>query len=214
MLLLVRAVQRADFAVRFGQCNLTGESPRALANLRQQVARFLAGPAVRKSAPIAPLDQFCAVPSVDPLGISVRDLQALQSRARGILVHALGMRAPAGDAADTSTVPLSAEWSVLGATQEKPGMVQVRGTLIDVFTLTLFHLFAAGWLHHVSPCPECGTLFVRIRRQKYCRRRCVNHANLRAWRARRGRTRINEDARKAYARRIKARLGAATHVGR
>jgi predicted RNA-binding Zn ribbon-like protein len=30
-------------------------------------------------------------------------------------------------------------------------------------------------------CPECGNVFLRVRKQLYCTRRCVNRANMRAW---------------------------------
>lgn len=36
----------------------------------------------------------------------------------------------------------------------------------------------------VCPEPKCRQLFVRVRKQVYCSRRCVNRANQREWRNR------------------------------
>ena len=55
------------------------------------------------------------------------------------------------------------------------------GSLRDLFLSTLVFLLARD-VAHVRRCPECQTIFYRVRKQRYCTRTCTNRANMREWR--------------------------------
>jgi hypothetical protein len=62
-------------------------------------------------------------------------------------------------------------------------------------------------------CPECWTVFLRIRKQQYCSRRCVNRANMRAWLKRQhGKASHRASSKRSYAKRVRARLGAKVQI--
>jgi hypothetical protein len=64
-------------------------------------------------------------------------------------------------------------------------------------------------------CPECRTVFIRVRKQRYCTRRCVNRANMRAWTARpHGKASHRKSSREAYKKLVRARTGPRVKVGR
>ena len=57
------------------------------------------------------------------------------------------------------------------------GTIQLAGTynigrLVEVLVKT----------QKIRRCPECSDLFLKIRKQKYCSRTCVNRVNKRDWR--------------------------------
>jgi hypothetical protein len=51
-----------------------------------------------------------------------------------------------------------------------------------MFLMKLLLLLNEQSLDNVSDCPECGKIFYRIRRQKYCSPKCTNTATVRAYR--------------------------------
>jgi hypothetical protein len=55
------------------------------------------------------------------------------------------------------------------------------GSLRDLFLSTLVFLLVRD-VAHVRRCPECRTIFYRVRKQRYCTRTCTNRANMRDWR--------------------------------
>lgn len=56
-------------------------------------------------------------------------------------------------------------------------------------------------------CPECSAVFLRIRKQRYCTRRCVNRANMRTWlKDRRGKASHRASSKRSYEKRIRTRL--------
>jgi hypothetical protein len=64
-------------------------------------------------------------------------------------------------------------------------------------------------------CPECGAMFLRIRKQVYCGRRCVNRANMREWLGRPRRKAQHQDSsRRSYAKRVRARTNGNVKIGR
>jgi hypothetical protein len=73
-----------------------------------------------------------------------------------------------------------------GFNKSTPGRNQVviHGATEQCFLTLLI------WLLHQEPpdrilaCPECQTLFYRIKQQAYCSRKCGNRATVRNWRAR------------------------------
>jgi hypothetical protein len=62
-------------------------------------------------------------------------------------------------------------------------------------------------------CPECESMFLRVRKQRYCGRRCVNRANMRTWLAsQEGRKAHRAFSRRSYAKRVRRRLGANVRI--
>jgi hypothetical protein len=88
------------------------------------------------------------------------------------------------------------------------------GSLRDLFLSTLVFLLARD-VAHVRRCPECKTIFYRVRKQRYCNRTCTNRANMRDWRqtekAKQGESDLNHAR---YKTRVQRRLGANVSVGR
>ena len=54
--------------------------------------------------------------------------------------------------------------------------LHVTGALRDVFLEVLFHLLGSEESDRILRCPECSSLFYRVRRQKFCRPSCANRA--------------------------------------
>ena len=74
-------------------------------------------------------------------------------------------------------------------------------------------------VHHptrsrLRSCPECRAVFLRIRKQRYCSRRCVNRANMRAWlRVQAGKKSHQASSRRSYARRVHADTSQNVRIG-
>ena len=87
-------------------------------------------------------------------------------------------------------------------------VLHVQGSVQDVFVYVLLQALTRTSIHPVRRCAVCGRIFVRVRKQLYCTRRCTNAASTRAYR----RTPLGKEAvqrtnRRAYEKRTKARLG-------
>jgi hypothetical protein len=105
-------------------------------------------------------------------GLPEKDLNALQVKAREMLLSAAGeMR--------VSSVRTSLEKKIIP--QEKYRIFSFRGSIPALFLETLFWLIVSC-PDRIRRCPECERLFVRIRKQEYCSRTCVNRVNKRDWR--------------------------------
>jgi hypothetical protein len=90
----------------------------------------------------------------------------------------------------------------------------VTGPLLEVACATLCFLLRSETAQRLRRCPECDTLFFRVRKQLYCSRHCVNAANMRAWRkTSRGRRKSRDNSRNSYVRLRRAQLGPKVKVG-
>jgi hypothetical protein len=72
-------------------------------------------------------------------------------------------------------------WLYWQRDQDEDAALFQDGSLRDLFLSTLVFLLAQD-VAHVRRCPECQTIFYRVRKQQYCTRRCTNRANMREWR--------------------------------
>lgn len=87
-------------------------------------------------------------------------------------------------------------------------VLHVEGDTRGAFLTTLLFLLAQQSTNRVSKCPECDRLFLRVRKQLYCSRTCVNRANKRDWRkTQKGKENGRAQARARYEKKIKAKLG-------
>ena len=68
---------------------------------------------------------------------------------------------------------------VVGPADER--VLRFGGTTRSCFVLTLGYLLKQPAGKRVVMCPECGRIFVRVRRQIYCRRGCANKATWRKY---------------------------------
>jgi hypothetical protein len=64
------------------------------------------------------------------------------------------------------------------------GPSQVFGPARDVFLWHLFVLLQQEPLDRIRRCPECATIFYRVKKQAYCSRTCGNRVTQRRWRER------------------------------
>lgn len=58
----------------------------------------------------------------------------------------------------------------------------IEGTPRELFFSILQLLIVRGADTQLRKCPECGTFFIRIRKQQYCSRACTKRAVMRDWR--------------------------------
>lgn len=61
--------------------------------------------------------------------------------------------------------------------------INIRGPIVDVFAALIIFLLHESPGIPILRCPECATIFYRIRKQQYCSCQCVNRVNARKWRA-------------------------------
>ena len=82
---------------------------------------------------------------------------------------------------DPNGLPLAGE-VLLGPSGVRP--VQVIAPLRMLFFWYLFWLLLAEPPDRIQRCPECATIFFRVKKQAYCSRTCGNRATQRRWRER------------------------------
>jgi hypothetical protein len=92
---------------------------------------------------------------------------------------------------------------------------QVEGRPRDLFLHLLFSSFEHEPPDRVRRCPECQTIFVRRGKQAYCSDRCNNRVTARKWRAKPAvKKKRRDDARTAYRKQVREKLGDDVLVGR
>jgi hypothetical protein len=97
-----------------------------------------------------------------------------------------------------------------------PVQVTLWADLMTVFELrAVLVLGSPAALERLRGCPECGAVFLRVRKQRYCSRKCVNKANMRTWlKSNRGRTSHRASSTRSYDKRVRASHPNATIAGR
>jgi hypothetical protein len=86
---------------------------------------------------------------------------------------------------------IGGDWATTPTTAFKPeityellpgGVLCAHGKFRDMFVQRIINVIAnPAEMSKVKQCPECGTIFSRVRRQKYCSGACVDRANKRVW---------------------------------
>ncbi len=99
------------------------------------------------------------------------ELLAMQADARALLAPIA-----AGGAITVSLADVTATGR-LG----EPDSLAYQGAPVDAFRVALGLWLMSGEGRQVRPCPECGALFYRIRRQIYCSAVCTDRATWRAY---------------------------------
>jgi predicted RNA-binding Zn ribbon-like protein len=110
----------------------------------------------------------------------------------------------------SSAAPESVEVVItLDAESGRAPRIVLSGEYLDLLFVKAVWLLAsdpAG--SRLRLCPECEAAFLRIRKQLYCSRRCVNRANKRAWLDRGpGKASHRASSRRSYVKRARAHTG-------
>lgn len=169
--------QRLQFAVAFAAMDLDRLRPGDVLNLRADLADFLTTDAVIVDGP-------------PPQKCRAGELRDLQHEVQRVLTEMVAKREPSGNHWPLSTyTPLIKIKDLdLGITPldslGMPGRNLLRAKLPmrEAFFWTLSFLLCQEPTSRILQCPECDTIFYRVRNQQYCRRACVNRANKRTWR--------------------------------
>jgi len=89
---------------------------------------------------------------------------------------------------------------------ETPALVFLGGFLNLLFIKAAVVLATEASAGRLRLCPECESLFLRVRKQQYCSRRCVNRANMRTWlKSKRGKASHRASSTRSYDKRKRAR---------
>jgi hypothetical protein len=172
------AEERIRFVIRFASTDLEQLRPGDWLNLRDDLQAFLA------------LDQVVIVEGPRPQDYTADDFRALQVEVREFLSGLVQARKPSGHwplAHHSKFITfqhLAYYVTPLDAIGH-PGRTRlgVQGSTRDAFWSVFIFLLWDEGIERLMACPECGTIFYRNRKQRYCTRRCVDRVNQRSFRA-------------------------------
>jgi hypothetical protein len=193
---------RLQFAVQFAQMDLDTLRPGDWMNLRWDLQLFLN--LEGKDTPLElqrKLQSGTYVPDISHGGVMAvvldgpqltdmpeADIKALQAETQAVFTEVVTTRNPPHKTEYDIEIP--ARWAIISLdahplSKGRPGrnLVVVKGTARNMFLLVLLLLLKEEPTDRILPCPECGRLFYRVRKQAYCSRSCVNRATVRKWRA-------------------------------
>lgn len=114
-----------------------------------------------------------------PHEMTAEALKDLQRDVRMALTERGTIQGPGGV---FEQVHLFATWPQVKLASFGSGFAEIQATARDGVLFVLALLLYALPANALRSCPECGTPFVRVRKQQYCSRRCTNRANMRTWR--------------------------------
>jgi hypothetical protein len=200
------AAERLKFAVQFSQLDLDNLRPGDWMNLRDDLVQFIFGPHARWVQEFKELDEVIKQSPHDvqaqdrvmlrhlrepkrllpplPNEYPEDDFRSLQEDVRMLLRSLVGRRDQT--LRGIRSVPIAVYVTVLivPPMEGKPErrMLTPTGPTRDVFLWILSHLLEQGPTNPIRKCPECDTIFYRIRKQQYCSRTCVTRAGMRKWR--------------------------------
>jgi hypothetical protein len=170
------AEDRLRFVVEFASMDLDRLRPGDWMNLKDDLQAFLC------------LDQV-VVEGRRPQDFSPDEFRALQQEVQQVLRELVQHREPSGHwplANHTTPFRVQVAYQVTPLDRlGRPGrnMLGVRGPTREVFLVVLSHLLWQEATERIVQCPECGTIFYRNHKRRYCTRRCVDRVNQRSWRA-------------------------------
>jgi hypothetical protein len=176
--------KRSRFLVYFINTDLQHLEPGGLAAIKSGLADFLSPVRVDAHGPV--MASIDVLPSPEALGLeALVDLQ----RGLGTFVRQIvasrrgGPRAQIAVQCRLMLFPLQPLRAPARIRRGRSFLVQAWG---DTATMTYVSVASLMSLEGGAPilvCPECGALFVRHRRQRYCSAACTLRANQRTWRA-------------------------------
>jgi hypothetical protein len=182
------AAERVQFALQFAQMNLDTLSRGQGLTLREDLEDFLrcrpgkqyrCDPGDVIAAPLAMLTP--PLPQEYPKDA----LRQLQQETHAIFSRLVDSRNAWAKDISQGWVSISGEYylnSFPDVGKRSSNHLLMKGTTRDVFLKILIDLLKYEPTDRILRCPECRTIFYRIRKQQYCSRRCTNRANVRQWR--------------------------------
>jgi hypothetical protein len=200
------AAERLKFAVQYAQLDLDRLRPGDWMNLRDDLEQFIFGSheqraraseefaeMVKRSLPdrdlitremLRRLRELYLLEPPHPREYPEDAFRALQEDVHSLLRGLVGSRDRRGDAIPPVTVAVHLVIIVVPHTESEPErrVLVPMGPTRDVFLWILSHLLEQGPTDAIRRCPECDTIFHRVRKQQYCSRPCVMRASMRKWR--------------------------------
>ena len=113
-----------------------------------------------------------------PPAMTDAELVALQGEVQQILAGLVGDWEPTEHGGPLGLTRVTVSKQLIPHDQSDRSFVWVTGAPRDVYLEYLFHLAIHVGVDRIRRCPapDCGRLFIRERRQKYCTRECTNRA--------------------------------------
>jgi uncharacterized C2H2 Zn-finger protein len=192
------ADERIAFLLKLSALDLRHMRAGDWLNLRDDLADFL-GIGPRSHEGLYMGGRQIASPTTPPFPKDMTEdaLRALQAELIALLGALVGGRDTTQSVFPTFEIGAT-RYALVGSPNTGP-LVSVTGATRDIVLLTAIQLLVREDTAKVARCPECGRIFHRIRRQRYCERACVNKANKREWRAGRSKPRKAKSSRRRVA---------------
>ncbi len=173
------ADDRLLFAVRFAHMRLDQLRQGDRLNLRDDLTTFLGvqDPEIVGVPPYNTGGIRVSVTEKPPTELTDADIADLQRATIAMLKSQVVTEYTTEDGAVLEgTVQFSA---IVPLPTGMPGGLLFRGSGPDMFVLVLSFLLSQQAVNRIQVCPECGKLFLRMRKQQYCSRTCVTRVNKR-----------------------------------
>lgn len=210
--------ERMQFVVRFAGMDLDRLRPGDWLNLQDDVTRYLHGQQGETSPHLGPVvfSTFEHLPS-DPLTEApIRQLQADVKAILHNVVDTRGIRL--GQQVHAHLTPLQIRCRLLPLDAIGPKgktLLGVDGPAHDVFLLSVFLLFAYEKTGKIGQCPACHALFLPVKKQAYCSKRCQMRVYMQQRRQQEHvKEQEAEQAHARYANKRKRQLSEKVHVAR
>lgn len=190
------AKDRLKFAVRFANLDLTSQRAGDWLNLKDDLENFFGFGSAGKEIKLVELGGVLATPLEPPFPqeYTERDFADLQKDVR-IIFQPVARRPikwpqTAGERVSTETQQSSAFEHVTVKVGLFPFrlydsddcLLMARGSTRDTFLFTLAAILTSKPVGQIKNCPECSSLFFRVRKQVHCSEKCTNRAYMRGYR--------------------------------
>jgi hypothetical protein len=212
------AEERVKFAIQFMQLDFDRLRAGDWLNLREDLKNFL--------FPEGVLRGFHFFSEDLPEDHSVDAIQVLRHDVREIL-NAVVMCGEDSTHKEDEDEPVPRIVFPSPQLSVRPGFIQFpeqrsghliltwNGAFRDTFLMQLIMSLSQLPVNTLRRCPECETIFYRVRKQQYCSRPCVHRANMRTWRqSNAGKEYERERSHTRYKDRVEQQLGTNVRVGR
>jgi hypothetical protein len=159
---------RIAWVVTFIAADLNKPREGDVLNLREDLHAFLLFPPRNTSNEVLKLAEPFHAITIKDAGIwdncDLSILRDLQNTCRDILGS---VAKPNPNPVNPKSWPLDLSFGV-----SKNGQPLIEGKSVDLFLFTLFNALAVEGRDRILICPNCKRIFLKMKRQKYCSRRC------------------------------------------
>lgn len=232
---MLNAQEQMQFVIRFAGMDLDRLRPGDWLNLQDDFLRYLSGQQGKGSPGLGPVyfSTFEHLPS-EPL--TEEAIRQLQGEVKAILHNVIELReltpAPAVDDMKAFTaegmpgsrtvkvhqtpLQIRCRLSPLDSIGLKGRThLGVNGPAQDVFLLSIFLLFAYERTGRIGRCPTCHVLFLPVKKQVYCSKRCQMRVYMQQYRStEEGKAKESDRSHTRYANKRKRQLSEKVHVVR